>query len=811
MPPKSSAKKRGEGKQAAAAAEGSEDHSDLENPSVSSKESEYAAETARILDEALDRMTSDKQKQALLKVVTKFQNLTPVQIENAALLIQHYRHYSEYEETIFKLIGGAPAASEFLEEPPQLSATEVTQLANFRKSLTMNEPKAKQSIKETLDKFMKRARESAISSATFNLKEQEDLNSVWNNVTGAVNATGEASFGQLTTFSKLTASALVEVLSRSHKGAYTGTPGSSSGTSYKKPQSAKEYMKNLQDNVDKGATILERELPPHVKGPCYIVNSQFGNPEHDREREYLASLAEEYARTFYHNELTSSKLMYYLMVAELLRTVFKFVSLVTEVLQEGGVASAFALKDHLNALYRMDASRIPDITVAPYYELMAMEHHANVSGLYLGISVSALNDAFRQGSADTNGLDNIATIFSYPFDGANSYLDLADFVALVDSTREQVQHPDDPTSLHPALQSSVLLQVVIARLSAKQYPVEDRTIMRDLLQKGISGDIKTLHEFMSAMKELVAKGLFSASRPSDENSHALAAVVKLPAADVPRQRPTKENPQGAAAEEPAPLSRRQLKKNARAASHQAAQAAFPPEPPKKSDGKSAAAAPSKSAGRSDSKPDPKFRSSQQQHELNAQFYISNVDKLKTIIVNLGINIGDVMTPVRFMGSPTLKWKSGARLSSEKFRSLTKDQKRTFYNVIGAFDPDRSNYVGAACAMQLQDLCGETPARAFTASQVPEQQQAQQQPVQAPPPPFFQMPYPNAAQAQQHFMPYGGITPQMMAAALHAQSNMSGAVSQSSFQPSSQEDAQKQLAQSSASSGDSLWGGGGFFK
>jgi len=70
---------------------------------------------------------------------------------------------------------------------------------------------------------------------------------------------------------------------------------------------------------------------------------------------------------------------------------------------------------------------------------------------------------------------------------------------------------------------------------------------------------------------------------------------------------------------------------------------------------------------------------------------------------------------------------------------------------------------------------------------------------------------NAAQAQQHFMPYGGITPQMMAAALHAQSNMSGAVSQSSFQPSSQEDAQKQLAQSSASSGDSLWGGGGFFK
>ena len=50
MPPKSSAKKRGEDKQAAAAAEGSEDHSDLENPSVSSKENEYAAETARILE-----------------------------------------------------------------------------------------------------------------------------------------------------------------------------------------------------------------------------------------------------------------------------------------------------------------------------------------------------------------------------------------------------------------------------------------------------------------------------------------------------------------------------------------------------------------------------------------------------------------------------------------------------------------------------------------------------------------------------------------------------------------------------------------
>ena len=67
---------------------------------------------------------------------------------------------------------------------------------------------------------MTRARGSAISSATFNLKEQEDHNNVWNNVTGAVNATGEASFGQLTTFSKLTASALVEVLSRSHKGAF---------------------------------------------------------------------------------------------------------------------------------------------------------------------------------------------------------------------------------------------------------------------------------------------------------------------------------------------------------------------------------------------------------------------------------------------------------------------------------------------------------------------------------------------------------------------------------------------------------------
>ena len=60
MPPKSSAKKRGEGKQAAAAAEGSKDHSDHEDHSVSSKESESAAELARILDEALDLMTSDK-------------------------------------------------------------------------------------------------------------------------------------------------------------------------------------------------------------------------------------------------------------------------------------------------------------------------------------------------------------------------------------------------------------------------------------------------------------------------------------------------------------------------------------------------------------------------------------------------------------------------------------------------------------------------------------------------------------------------------------------------------------------------------
>ena len=54
MPPKSSAKKKGEGKQAATAAEGFEDHSDHEDPSVSSKESDSAAESARILDEALD-------------------------------------------------------------------------------------------------------------------------------------------------------------------------------------------------------------------------------------------------------------------------------------------------------------------------------------------------------------------------------------------------------------------------------------------------------------------------------------------------------------------------------------------------------------------------------------------------------------------------------------------------------------------------------------------------------------------------------------------------------------------------------------
>ena len=358
----------------------------------------------------------------------------------------------------------------------------------------------------------------------------------------------------------------------------------------------------------------------------------------------------------------------------------------------------------------------------------------------------------------------------------------------------------------------MLLQLVVGRLSVKHYPVDDRAVMRDLLQKGIKGEIKTLHEFNSAMKELVAKGLFSAitaSRPSDENSHAL--VVKVPTADVPRQRPPREKTQGVAAEEPPPMSRRQQKKKGRAASHHAPSHQ---EPPQKSDGRSAAAVPSKSVGRSDSKPDSKFRSSQQQHDLSAQHYVSNVDKLKTILANLGINIVDVMTPVRFMGSPTFKWKSGALLSSEKFRSLTKDQKRTFYTVFGAFDPERPSYVGAACAMQLQDLCDEPPARALTASHAPEQQQVQHLPVQAQPPLFFPMSYPTPAQP--FFMPYSGITPQMMspqmmAAALHAQSHMSGTVSQSSFQPSSQDDAPKQLAQSPASSGDSLWGGGGAFK
>ena len=97
MPPKSSAKKRREGKHAATAAEDRDNSvSSKESESAaesaraldeSFKENEYAAESARVLDEALDRMTSDKQKQALLKVVTKFQNLIPVQIKNAALLI----------------------------------------------------------------------------------------------------------------------------------------------------------------------------------------------------------------------------------------------------------------------------------------------------------------------------------------------------------------------------------------------------------------------------------------------------------------------------------------------------------------------------------------------------------------------------------------------------------------------------------------------------------------------------------------------------------------------------------------------------
>jgi hypothetical protein len=87
-------------------------------------------------------------------------------------------------------------------------------------------------------------------------------------------------------------------------------------------------------------------------------------------------------------------------------------------------------------------------------------------------AVSALKDALH--------LENISKIYAYPFDGDSSYLDLADFVAVVDSTREQGHHPDDPKSSHPALISSVLLQLVVARLSATQYPVEDRTIMRDL-------------------------------------------------------------------------------------------------------------------------------------------------------------------------------------------------------------------------------------------------------------------------------------------------------------------------------------------
>ena len=77
--------------------------SKLKAQAVSSKESDSAAESARILDEALDLVTSDKQKQTLLKVVTKFHNRTLVQIQinNAALLIQHYRHHSEHEETVF--------------------------------------------------------------------------------------------------------------------------------------------------------------------------------------------------------------------------------------------------------------------------------------------------------------------------------------------------------------------------------------------------------------------------------------------------------------------------------------------------------------------------------------------------------------------------------------------------------------------------------------------------------------------------------------------------------------------------------------
>ena len=84
MPPKSSAKKRREGKQAATAAEDRDNSvSSKESESAaesaraldeSFKENEYAAESARVLDEALDLMTSDKQKQTLLKVVTKLTN-----------------------------------------------------------------------------------------------------------------------------------------------------------------------------------------------------------------------------------------------------------------------------------------------------------------------------------------------------------------------------------------------------------------------------------------------------------------------------------------------------------------------------------------------------------------------------------------------------------------------------------------------------------------------------------------------------------------------------------------------------------------
>ena len=78
MPPKSSAKKRREGKQAATATEDRDNSvSSKESESAaesaraldeSFKENEYAAESARVLDEALDLMTSDKQKQTLLKV-----------------------------------------------------------------------------------------------------------------------------------------------------------------------------------------------------------------------------------------------------------------------------------------------------------------------------------------------------------------------------------------------------------------------------------------------------------------------------------------------------------------------------------------------------------------------------------------------------------------------------------------------------------------------------------------------------------------------------------------------------------------------